>query len=130
MCVGASTGSPYLSTLCDVFTLLPSQIANGINSFLFTRIFNSRAICAQIPFNWCMNVSSVYKLTCKLHNSNKISPSISIPEATHSKTLRRASPAPSDLSDVPIAFSTSSSSGYVETRRQNRHFRMKAAEMT
>lgn len=39
----------------------------------------------------------------------------SIPDATHSKTLRSDSPAPIGLSDVPIAFSTSSSRGHPES---------------
>lgn len=47
------------------------------------------------------------------------SPSNRIPEATHSKTLRKDSPAPIGLSDVPMAFSTSSSRGYVQTRVHN-----------
>lgn len=46
------------------------------------------------------------------------SPSKRIPDATHSKNLRRDSPAPIGLSDVPIAFSTSSSRGYAEMRAQ------------
>lgn len=46
------------------------------------------------------------------------SPSKRIPDATHSKNLRRDSPAPIGLSDVPMAFSTSSSRGYVEMRAQ------------
>lgn len=43
----------------------------------------------------------------------QVSPPKRIPDATHSKTLRSDSPAPIGLSDVPMAFSTSSSRGYV-----------------
>ncbi len=61
----------------------------------------------------------LYKHPCWFDSSRKSSPSKRIPDATHSKTLRNDSPAPIGLSDVPIAFSTSSSRGYVEMTAQS-----------
>lgn len=40
-------GLSYLSTLCDVLTLLWSEESNGIKVFLLTWIFKSRAIFAK-----------------------------------------------------------------------------------
>ena len=58
----------------------------------------------------------------KIHAGLTNSPSKRIPEATHSKTLRRDSPAPIGLSDVAIAFSTSSSRSCAEKKAEVTHY--------
>jgi len=57
--------------------------------------------------------------------SNNSMPVTRIPEARHSKTLRRASPAPMGRFPVPIAFSLISSSGCTaEERETQKHHRL------
>ena len=121
MCLHAFAGSLYLSTLCDVFTLLRCQAGNGVYVILLTWVFNTRAIFKQTHFNMYINIGANKKK--KKHfladlKTHKISPSKSIPEATHSNTLRKDSPTPIGLSDVLMAFSTSSSRGYNGKREQ------------
>lgn len=45
--VDVQASSRYLSTLCDVFPLLQRQICGGVDRFLLTRVFYSRAVFAQ-----------------------------------------------------------------------------------
>ena len=52
--------------------------------------------------------------------SSAYTPAMRIPEARHSKTLRRASPAPMGRFPVPMAFSQISSRGYTPGERGRR----------
>lgn len=114
---GLSAASPYLTALRDVFTLLHGQLCRGIDLFFLTWIFNTRPTFEKHIY-LSINVTANVKIINGIEAARKTLPSKRIPEATHSKTRRRDSPTPIGLSDVQIAFSTSSSRGYGEKRAQ------------
>lgn len=136
-----TTAETNLRTLRDVLPLLPVHVTNSICQLFLTWVTDSGAICNtdlerdewkhRLNFHRKMYHSPLHWLSfhieCKctspvchpcLNVWVRSLPAIRMPKARHSRTLRRASPAPIGRLPVPMAFSHSSSKGFSGKNKQ------------